>query len=225
MRYAVALPLCALLAGCGLISSDVDDFNLALPEKQFIVDTADWMLMGTGTVPDIACPAVDCAMAQSMLCSGTCTAECVLGSCEVSVPMGLFAPVNLATDKPELAMVDQQNGVRVTIDTVVFNVTTNTLNVATPALDVYMAPITVTSPTSPMAQKVGTIASVAPGTMPMGGIGFTPEGRTVMQQYMSDYKTPFNFIVGGVVKIRGGDALPTGRLEGVITGTAHADAI
>ena len=39
-----ALLLAAVGAGCGLISSDVTNFDLTLPDKNFTVDTSGWQI-------------------------------------------------------------------------------------------------------------------------------------------------------------------------------------
>jgi hypothetical protein len=43
-----------------------------------------------------------------------------------------------------------------------------------------------------------------------------------MEQYMSNWRTPFNVIVSGTATISAGDPVPSGKLTGVVTATAHA---
>jgi hypothetical protein len=39
---------------------------------------------------------------------------------------------------------------------------------------------------------------------------------------MSNYKNPFNVIVGSTLTLKMGDMVPTGRLDAVVQITAHA---
>src|SRR3954451_1684389 len=112
MSRFVPLALASLLASAsGLISSDVTDFNLKLPEKPFNVDTADWMLaVQTSTMPSISCPPADCTAAAEMFCAaGKCTSDCDMGAhCAAHVPVSVSQPFDLAHESPELQTIDSQ---------------------------------------------------------------------------------------------------------------------
>lgn len=222
-RLSLAL-LAALGGACGLISSDVTDFQLDLPEKQFTVDTADWELSVMGdTFPAVSC-AADCAALASMTCVDTCSADCDGTNCQVHVPISIRQMFNLAIESPELQTIDEQAAISVTVDAIAFRIDEDTMNVATPPLAVYMAPIDVITIEDMRAQQVGTILPIAPGT-PMGTTGqvdLTTAGREVLAAYMEDFRTPFNVIVAATVDIRAGDPVPMGRLSGVVTVDAHA---
>jgi hypothetical protein len=223
---ALALALASLsAASCGLIDSDVTDFNLKLPEKPFNVDTADWMLsVTTETMPAVACPPADCTAAADMFCSGgACTADCdAHAQCAAHVPVSVSQPFDLAHESPELQTIDSQAALKVTVETVVFKVKENTLNVATPPLDLYLAPQGVLDANSPSAVMVGNVESVSPGQIGEVPIDFTADGKKAMEMFMSAYQTPFTVIVSGNVTLSAGQEVPKGKLSGVVSVTAHA---
>lgn len=222
------LGLAITLSGCGLISSDVTNFNLDLPDKKFSIDTASWdvdpqMAM---TVLDTPCSASSqcnaaAEAACAMDCSGTCNANM---RCTINLDVGLHTQVNLLTEKPELQQINDKSVIEVTIDDVTYTVETNTLNVDTPELAVYVAPVTVMSPTDPMAKRIGTIAPVPAGMTitTASKMTFTPDGRANLTATMGNYKTPFNLIVGSTLAVTAGTPVPQGRLDATIKVRAHA---
>lgn len=220
--------LLAVSAGCGLISSDVADFELNLPDKSFSIDTAGWnvdeqqaqALLGTScaSAPTVCNTAAQ--MACDMNCSGTCNAS---QRCELQLDVGLHRQVNLVDEKPELKSINDQPVIKVTIDSVTYAVVANTLNVATPELKMYVAPISVMDPKSAEAIEIGTIAPVAAGaTVGPTPIAFTETGKAKLVGMMSTYKTPFNVIVGSSLTVTEGQMVPEGKLDAVIRIRAHA---
>jgi hypothetical protein len=222
---AAALLLSSAAASCGLIDSDVTDFNLKLPEKPFNVDTADWMISVSGeNMPSIECPAVDCTAAADMFCAGgACTSDCDPGGhCAAHVPVSVSQPFDLAHESPELQTIDSQAAISVTVETVTFKVNENTMNVATPPLDLYMAPQGVLDVNSADAVHIGSVESVVPGQTGAVPIDFTAEGKAAMEMFMSSYQTPFTVIVSGNATMSAGAPVPQGKLSGVVSVTAHA---
>ena len=226
LAVALALALAALpAASCSLISSDVTDFNLKLPEKPFNIDTVDWMLTVPGdTMPSLACPPTECTAAADMFCAdGKCTSDCDPGAhCQAHVAVSVSQPFDLAHESPELETIDSQAALKVTVEKVIFKVSENTLNVASPPLDLYLAPQGVLDPASGEAVHVGTLEAVNPGQTGEIAIDFSAEGKKAMEDFMSDYKTPFTVIVAGTVTMHAGEPVPMGKLSGVVSVTAHA---
>ncbi len=218
----------AASAGCGLISSDVADFNLDLPDKSFSIDTAGWdvdeqqaqALLGTScaSAPSVCNTAAQ--MVCDMDCSGTCNAN---QRCELQLDVGLHREVNLVDEKPELKSINDQPVIKVTIDSVTYAVVANTLNVATPELKMFVAPISVMDPKSPEATEIATIAPVEAGTtVGPTPVAFTEMGKAKLVGMMSTYKTPFNVIVGSTLTVTEGQMVPEGKLDAVIRIRAHA---
>lgn len=220
--------LLAASAGCGLISSDVADFDLTLPAKSFTIDTASWQiddtqaqaLLGTScaSAPTVCNTAAQ--MACDMSCSGTCNAS---QRCELQLDVSLYKPVNLLDEKPELKSINDQPIIKVTIDSVTYEVTSNTLNVATPELKMLVAPTSVMDPKSPEAIEIGTIPAISAGaTSAAMPVAFNADGKARLVGMMSTYRTPFNVIVGSTLTVSEGQMVPEGKLEAVIRIRAHA---
>ena len=62
--------LCVLVvglfgSGCGLIDSDITNFDIALPDEELTIDSADWQLSGDETLPAVDCSAMDLCSAKS----------------------------------------------------------------------------------------------------------------------------------------------------------------
>jgi hypothetical protein len=78
-------------------------------------------------------------------------------------------------------------------------------------------------PASPQAEAIGTIAPIPAGqTIEEMDVMLLPEGKDRLRDYMKEYGTPFNVIVGATVVLEAGDPIPTGRLVSVIRVEAHA---
>jgi hypothetical protein len=220
--------LLAASTGCGLISSDVADFNLALPDKSFSIDTSGWQINETearnvlmtpcNTAPSICDTAAQ--LACDMGCSGTCNA---MDRCELQLDVGLYREVNLVEEKPELKSINDQPVITVEIDSVTYQVTANTLNVETPELKLYVAPMSVMDPKSPDAVEIATIPAVGAGAVvPLTPVMFNAGGKEKLISMMSTYKTPFNVIVGSTLTVSEGQPIPQGKLDAFVRIRAHA---
>jgi len=216
-----------LLLGCGLIDSNIADFDLSLPEKEILIDTSTWMLTSDATLPAIDCSnnAGICSAAVSQLCGsdicfGTCNAT---QECDVKILVSLWHRFDLAQEKPELQQIEGKPLVSITINRIAFKVLENTLNIATPSMSVYVAPEGVMSPGDPDALVIGTLPPIAPGTvMETTDMQLSPEGKNILATFMKQYSKPFNIIVGTDINMHPGDSVPTGMLKAVVVVTATA---
>ncbi|MGE0400171.1 MAG: hypothetical protein AB7T06_25880 [Kofleriaceae bacterium] len=215
--------------GCGLISSDVTNFDLTLPDKNFTIDASGWQVDETAAtaLTSTSCansPAV-CASAADQACPEDCTGRCGSSqTCELDLDVGLYQMIDLLREKPELQSINDEPIIKVTIDSVTYEVTTNTLNVDTPAMEVYVAPMSVMDPNDPLAKHVGTIPAVPAGmtvSMPQT-LMFTADGKAELVDIMSTFKTPFNLIVGSTLTVKSGTPVPMGRLDAVVHIKGHA---
>lgn len=232
LRAMAALVVAAggSLAGCGLISSDVTDFDLTLPEKQFTIDTAGWDIQQSDadqfTSLSCASDASVCSRAVASACSSGCTGACNSNkTCDLMLDISLTQPVNLVAEKPELKSINDQPVIKVTIDSVTYRIATNELNVATPQLDVYVAPVSVVlADTASGATLIGSIPPIPAGQVSSEPemLAFTSSGRAQLVNIMSSFKTPFNVLVGSSLLITAGQPVPTGKLEAAISVSAHA---
>jgi hypothetical protein len=217
------------LAGCGLISTDVTNFDLTLPEKKFTVDASGWQVdqmaaerflsQRCDAAPDMCSSAVKDAC--PMGCSGVCNAA---KTCDLSLDISLSQSINLVMEKPELQSLTSEPLIKVTIDSVTYTVMSNSLNVDTPELTVYVAPTSVVASNDVQAKPIGTIASVPAMhtiTSPEPMV-FTPTGRAQLVSIMSSFKTPFNVLLGASIVVRAGEPVPMGKLDAVVYIKGHA---
>ena len=220
--------LAVALSGCGLISSDVTNFNLDLPDKKFSIDTASWNVdqQMADQVLDTQCTASSQCMAAAeaacaMDCSGTCNPSM---RCTINLDVGLHTSVNLLMEKPELQQINDKAVIEVEIDDITYLVEQNSLNVATPEIGVYVAPVSVMDPNDAMAKRIGTIPPVEAGmtTATPAKMMFTADGRANLTTAMGNFKTPFNIIVGSTLTMSAGTPVPQGRLDAIIRVRAHA---
>lgn len=224
----VALVLAA--GGCGLISSDITNFDLALPDKTFTVDSANWGLTGADALLNQHCdppPASDlCAGAATAACTeGTCVGQCnpTSQTCDLTLFISLYTPVDLKAEKPELSSIDDEPVISVTVDSITYTVVENTLNVDTPEMKVYAGPSTATRPGDPASLEVATLPPIPAGqTVAATALQITGTGRTNLARFMGDWKTPFNIVVGTSVLVHMGDQVPAGRLVVKVNVKAHA---
>ena len=226
---ACAGALAVLAAGCGLISSDVTNVDLTIKPKMFSVDTASWNVNSTAAMTYLSydCSAAPsyCASAASNACQMGCSGSCDMTShtCDLGLDLSIYQKVDLLSEQPELKTINQQPVIHVTIDAVTYTVDSNTLNVATPQLTIYVAPVAVMDPKDPSAKAIGTIASVPAGTtVGPTPIVFTADGKQTLIDTMGSYQTPFNVIVGGEILLHSGDPVPSGKLDGAVQIKAHA---
>ena len=229
-RVLSAWALVALVApssACGLIDSDITNFDLALPNKQFTIDASRWGLVDADQLVNQACttsPDPCAAAAQQACAEGSCLAMCdaTTSTCDLTLFVSLFNEIDLQTEKPELQTIQNQPVLDVTVDSIKWEVTANTLNVDTPEMVVYVAPSTVMTPDA-RAKRVGTVPPVPAGTTQPGtDITFDPMGKAHLAEFMGDYKTPFNIIVGSSLLVEQGDTIPAGAVTVRVSVEAHA---
>ena len=227
LTTVTATMMTAGVSGCGIIDSDITQFDLSLPDRTFTIDTDQWNVdSSTTTFPDIPCSTdMDvCADAVTAYCGvDRCTGACVNDLCEMTVQVSLWRGVDLYNEKPELQTIDNQPLVNVTIDNVHYEVTENTLNFDTPELVLYAAPQAVMSPSDPEARRIGEIPSIPAGSQVSSqNLLVTPDGEVDLKAFMRDYRTPFNIIIGSEVTVQAGDPMPIGRIEAEIGVEAYA---
>ena len=231
MSFVVRHALGAIaLSGCGLISSNVATYDLDLPAKNFSIDTSGWQVtqMAATAYLDKSCASTPmlCATAASsacpMNCSGTCDAAA--HTCNLGLEVSIHQTIDLLTEKPELKSVDDATTIlHVTFQKMTYEVTANTLDVNTPELQVYVAPMSIIDPYDPMAQQIGSIQIVQAGAkLGATDMKFTDDGEAVLTATLANFKNPFNVIVGGTLTLRAGDLVPSGKLDANVRIKAQA---
>jgi hypothetical protein len=226
--------LAGLVAGCGLISSDVTNFDLTLPDKKFTIDASSWQIdqQQASTMLSMSCAAAPdlCDTAAQQACKGGgCSGECdpTTKTCDLHLEFSAYQPVNLVMEKPELQSINNEPVIKVSIDSVTYEVTSNTLNTQTPRMDVFVSPMSVMDPTDPMSKQIGTIDGIDPGvtTSAPQTMTYTDTGKQDLIDIMSTFKTPFNVIVAATppgYTVKANQPVPMGKLDAVVHITAHA---
>jgi hypothetical protein len=218
-----ALVLCLIaLGGCGLIDADVTNFDLTLPSKTYSLDTTQYA--GASQIPKLSCAMNEnaCATAAKAACEpGACEGVCEPAkTCKLIIHVAKWKTIDLLAEKPELA--DIKDNVDVTIDAVKYRVHDNSLNVETPEFAIYVAPMTVMTPTVD-AKRIGTIPPVPAGTdVGPADVQTGKDGLSLLAARMGDFRTPFNIIVAADLVVGAGTPIPTGKLTADINVKAHA---
>lgn len=215
-----------LLGGCGLISSDISKLTFDLPTETYSFDTSQWSNLPKGTIPAVPCAsASDCCTAATLTGSGldcstlTCNASSV---CEVDVPESAASPVNLVMDVPALKTFAGHGLSNITISSISYVVSNNSLNIDLPPMTLYLAPDGVTDPHDSRAEEFGTIPSIPAGTDPSGMVILDPNAAQVFAKFTGNISNPFAIIAAGTVAIPSGSAAPSGAITLSVTGTLSA---
>ncbi|HXJ18962.1 MAG TPA: hypothetical protein VMT03_01925 [Polyangia bacterium] len=221
--------LAVLLCGCGLISSDLTKLTFDLPNQTYSFDTAKWGNLPPpavgATFPSISCTSdAQCCNDGSLVgvsCSMT-PLTCPASTCEAQIPESTYSPVNLAMQVGALATFPGHSLVDVTIESITYTVSDNTLNVDLPPISIYLAPDGVTDPTDPSATLFGTVPSIQAGTNPTGSVTKTANADAAFEMYTKNVSTTFNIIAGATVVIDAGTPVPNGHITVTVGGTVAA---
>src|SRR5262249_27350704 len=146
--------------------------NFQLPDRKYSVSTDDpsWHPPPLDGVPEITCGAggivMDCCTPPAPLPAIDCTRSplsCQAGSCALAFSYDQVQAIDLAREVPSLASSKGQIFSQVLLKTIDIGIDTNTMNVTLPPVNIYLAPASVMSATSPMARKVATVSMKTPG--------------------------------------------------------------
>ena len=101
----------------------------------------------------------------------------------------------------------------------------NGLPIATPPIEIYVGPANIQNQNDTGAVLFGTIGTIAarsstscqagaPGTRDSAcAVEIAAPGRDALAKLANNIRTPFNVLVVTILRLRGGDALPTGTFE------------
>ena len=225
LSLAVACALSGVVS-CGLISSDITKTSFDLPPRNYSFDTASLNLPMGNTVevpcgdgqlvmdccaPPPPLPAPNCAMTPIICAAGVCTAH---------VKITQSATIDLGREVPALRDVPSFGSV--SISRITYKVQTNTLNIDSPPMELFLAPGGVTDPddqtANPPPQRFGTIPSIPAGNTDPGMVELAPGAPGIFESFASDVSKPFNFIMRAFVDVPSGSPIPSGKIDLEVSG-------
>jgi hypothetical protein len=253
----------SLFGGC-IISSDVTDFEIKLPDKSFHFDTAQVSPLAFDVNPNcVVSPEDSCAAVSDgqLFCNavGDCEIEdptvlpnisCSIdtdctdvfgaesgfscnqtdGACQATVEFELSTPVNLANEVPELEDLGNSQFTKVRFSYVRMFVQENTFSIATPPVEIYIAPEAVASPfvsgSDPRELENGVFSVGVVDPIAASTSGHTVDvqldagGDAALSEYCRTPSVTFKFFVYSQMTFRAGDPVPQGALTLVIDAAA-----
>ena len=225
MRHVFVSAL--MLAGCGLIDSDIARVNFALPSKTYAFNASSFNLPA-GASQEVPCgpdqtitdccnppqplPMPDCAMTP-LVCEPNGGAT---GVCTAVVTVSTGQAVNLSSEVPDLAGATSLVDLR--IEHIDYKVPSNTLNVDVPPMALYLAPAGVTDPNDTRAVKFGTLPLIPAMSTSPGRVTLEPGANAAFASFAADPSMPFAFIGATTIKIPSGSPTPTGAIQIVVSG-------
>lgn len=237
MKVRAFLGAVALLAagGCNLIDTNGVHVGYSFDSQEFKQTIGDGTM---ATVPDVACtPGAmpdPCAALDSQLPpdSGSASCDAAAGKCVAKAEIRLPQMIDLRNAQTPLPSDAVQFGISaVAIDRIAYWAATNTLNVPTPPIDLYVASASAKDETDPTAVKLGSVAplpamsrmcsdpadpkdpAAAQGQM-VCDVPLTQAGQAALSQFIQNYKNaPFQLIVRATVTAMGGEPVPSGTLD------------
>lgn len=209
-----------LVAGCGLISSDVSRITVDLPSQTYTFDTSMWGSPPVTTLPSVPCTSdSDCSTAAAVVNWSAATLVCASSVCEAQVPEAVSTTVSLA-GQPGLSQTASL--AKITISSISYMVSNNTMNVDLPPFTLYLAPSGVTDPTDTRAKAFGTVPSIPAGMDPSGQVQLMADSAATFEMFTGNISVPFNLIASTTVDIPGGSPIPSGKITVTVTGTLSA---
>lgn len=225
-RSASSLALIAGLLpgfGCGLLD-EATTLTLCADPQRFVVDTAQLGFSGAGaTLPELRCEAAPglCAqLAGAFVCSPElwqCSAPCVTrsGGGAVCALRGVLTQgVELDLEAQLRNQLQARALQRLSLARVEYEVSENTLTVATPELRLYVGPAAAKAVGDPGVELLARLAPVAAGATVMPStVPMEAAGQRRLAELVKDYRTPFRVLIAAEFVLVGGQASPAGRLS------------
>jgi hypothetical protein len=227
-RVLTCVSVAALgVLGCGLISTDVTKVTFDLPMKTYTFDSASFGVptANSAPIPCGAAPLVtDCCnpLGVSVGCNAQRSVMCESAKCVLHQIVSIPQKVDFKKEVPQLASVSDQHLANMSFEALNYAVTANTLNVAVPQLQLYLAPGTVTTLPSDQAVLFGTVDMIPAGQTPSGSITKQADADATFAQFGSDLSVPFNILIGTTIVVPSGTPTPTGHVSVAVTGTFAA---
>jgi len=158
----------------------------------------------------------------TQICSGAaCSGSCGGDFCQATLQVTLSQDYNLSTEASGYSDILDQPVVSVNVDDIYFQISMNTLNVETPALQVVIGPQTITRLGDPGAQLIGIIPAIRAGQTGRVDVSLAAGGDSILKSFMDNFHTAFRVVITGTKIVHGGNATPVGKLVGQVQADAH----
>ncbi|MBI5480844.1 MAG: hypothetical protein HY906_18440 [Deltaproteobacteria bacterium] len=237
------LLVAAALAGggaCDLFGEDLLSWDFALPEKEFTVNTDNFVpaaikQLQPATMPTIACPTVDCCAGLAASECDTFGFACQTGACVAVPSVELSNSLNLAQEVPQLQSVASNipSFTHVTLKRLYLASYSNTLNYDTPEIEIYLGPEAAASVDdvdqggAPLCQKLGRLDPIPKGTSCLAGcagldVVLEPAAAQVFETFVRNFRQTFKLFVRATSQFEPGDPVPAGQFTATVTGTVTA---
>jgi hypothetical protein len=232
---AAGLGLCLGFAGCNLVNSTGIQTDYSFDALEYASPTFGTPGAMT-TVPDVPCDPMNdtvCGPAATALGQPSITMSCdtTLMKCIAQAEFRASEAIDL-TKQVETSFPSQaiQFGVDlVDVKRVTYWIDMNTLSVATPPIDVYVADAAAHDETDPSATLLATVAAVPAASNACADPAYTAgdtkangapvcsaplpaAGKAALASFVKNYKTPFQIIVHTIVIAMPGADVPTGAI-------------
>lgn len=230
--FRLALPaglLAALvLPACLLIDSKSVSITYDLDPQEFSHDFSEDGAP-TRSFPSVPCADdTACAAIDGLPRGWSASCDAASSQCVGRYDLRLVMPVNLSQQKGFPTEVASAVVQRVEVRAVRYWAATNTLDFATPPIDVYVGGQSATKETDAGTKRLGTVPTLpamtrtdcagdsgsVPGTRDSAcALPLTSDGKDALATLAKSYKTPFNVLAVAHLEARGGDPMPDGRID------------
>jgi hypothetical protein len=223
----VVVTAAVLMSGCGLVDA-LDKLKhgvtFDLPAQTYSVrtDQPAWRSPPPSGIPPLPCGPgqliADCCAAP-VDCQSTplvCDAE----KCALKFNYEEVKQVNLS----EVAAVKSSNGMVFT-DVLLKELdldVDNQLNVSTPPVNLYVAPMNATSSSAAGAQMIAVIPSQPPGFKGKVTVPLDASAQQIFSTFARATQTPFNVILSAPILVKSGDPVPAGHVDFIVSGKVEA---
>lgn len=204
--------------GCDLIE-DATSFNVCTDWETIDIDTAQLNIdTSSATIPDVTCQDQSvCDQANSQFsCSGSgysCNIVCGSSAkCEVQASVDLPPQTVDLSSKIDSSLKAAAIS-KVSVDSLEYKVSANSLNFDTPIISVYVGPSSANTVTDSGVSLFATVPSIAKGTTPEGKLSPDPSGQSALTNFVKDYKNPFKIFSQAKLVFSAGESLPSGALK------------
>ncbi len=218
------------LAGCDLLNAKTFSYTYAFDPQTFAANLGD----STGDAPTIACtqaPTACAAFSALKLQNATVTPACDAGSgdCTATADVRLSYMVDLATQTGFPPDAIRFGISAVTIEKIAYWVSSNSLNVATPHIDLFVAPASAQDETQG-GVLLGSVASLPAGSASCADpadptvdanangaaicdLPLTSAGQSALAGFAKNASTSFQILAHAQFQIVGGEPIPAGAIN------------